>query len=43
MAAVGNIIGPQFFLERQAPYYTLGISAMMTAFSLNAVMGMLYL
>lgn len=43
LAAVGNIFGPQFFRTDQAPYYPLGINAMMTAFSVNAVMGMIYL
>ncbi|CAH0057664.1 unnamed protein product [Clonostachys solani] len=40
--SVGNIFGPQFFRTDQAPYYPLGINAMMTAFSVNAVMGMIY-
>ncbi|CAL5870950.1 uncharacterized protein PFLUO_LOCUS5192 [Penicillium psychrofluorescens] len=40
--AVGNIIGPQFFLESQSPRYELGIGAMLCCFSIMAAMGILY-
>lgn len=40
--AVGNIIGPQFFLDSQKPYYTLGIGAMIFSFSIMAFCGKLY-
>ncbi|TDZ33967.1 putative transporter [Colletotrichum spinosum] len=40
--AVGNIIGPQFFLSSQAPTYSLGIASMMFAFALMSVSGMAY-
>ena len=40
--AVGNIIGPQFFLSSQSPTYSLGIGAMMCAFSLMAASGVFY-
>ncbi|KJZ74787.1 hypothetical protein HIM_05904 [Hirsutella minnesotensis 3608] len=40
--AVGNMIGPQFFLDRQKPQYKLGISAMIIAFIMMAVCGMIY-
>jgi hypothetical protein len=40
--AVGNIIGPQFFLESQSPRYPLGIGAMLCCFSIMAAMGILY-
>ncbi|KAF6840193.1 major facilitator superfamily transporter [Colletotrichum plurivorum] len=40
--AVGNIIGPQLFLSRQAPRYPLGIGSMMTAFALMAASGLAY-
>ncbi|KAM0704485.1 hypothetical protein Q7P35_008719 [Cladosporium inversicolor] len=40
--AVGNIIGPQFFLQRQAPHYFLGIGAMLTAFAVMAASGLAY-
>lgn len=42
MAAVGNIIGPQFFLTSQAPRYSLGIGSMMFAFALMAASGVAY-
>ncbi|KAH8886109.1 putative allantoate permease [Thozetella sp. PMI_491] len=41
--SIGNIIGPQFFRTDQAPHYPLGIGAMMTAFAINGVMGIVYL
>lgn len=40
--AVGNIIGPQFFLQRQAPDYVLGIGAMLAAFAVMAASGLAY-
>jgi hypothetical protein len=40
--AVGNIVGPQFFLDRQAPTYALGIGSMLCAFALMAATGMAY-
>lgn len=40
--AVGNIIGPQFFLQRQAPHYVLGIGAMLTAFAVMTASGLAY-
>ncbi|KAL0941808.1 major facilitator superfamily transporter [Colletotrichum truncatum] len=40
--AIGNIIGPQLFLSSQAPRYPLGIGAMMFAFALMAVSGVVY-
>lgn len=40
--AVGNIIGPQFFLQRQAPHYVLGIGAMLAAFAVMAASGLAY-
>lgn len=40
--AVGNIIGPQLFLDEQAPHYPLGIYAMMTAFAVQTVCGAAY-
>ncbi|KAH7031454.1 major facilitator superfamily domain-containing protein [Microdochium trichocladiopsis] len=40
--AVGNIVGPQLFLSTQAPRYQLGIGAMIFAFALMAVAGILY-
>ncbi|KAM0294251.1 hypothetical protein HYE67_008027 [Fusarium culmorum] len=42
MYAVGNIIGPQFFLSTQAPTYVLGIGAMLCAFALMAAAGLAY-
>ncbi|CEI63680.1 hypothetical protein FVEN_g6801 [Fusarium venenatum] len=42
MYAVGNIIGPQFFLSTQAPKYVLGIGAMLCAFALMAAVGLVY-
>ncbi|KAL2848519.1 major facilitator superfamily domain-containing protein [Aspergillus pseudoustus] len=40
--AVGNIIGPQFFLQSQSPHYPLGIGAMLCCFAIMAVTGVLY-
>ncbi|KAM0427806.1 hypothetical protein ACHAPT_007263 [Fusarium lateritium] len=40
--AVGNIVGPQFFLDRQAPTYALGIGSMLCAFALMAATGLAY-
>ncbi|KAG6361277.1 hypothetical protein INS49_009502 [Diaporthe citri] len=40
--AVGNIIGPLFFLTSQAPRYSLGIGSMMFAFALMASSGVAY-
>jgi membrane associated rhomboid family serine protease len=40
--AIGNIIGPQFFLQQQAPHYVLGIGAMLTAFAVMAASGLAY-
>ncbi|KAJ3529683.1 hypothetical protein NM208_g9651 [Fusarium decemcellulare] len=40
--AVGNIIGPQFFLDSQAPTYSLGIGSMLCAFALMAATGLAY-
>ncbi|KAF3050836.1 hypothetical protein E8E11_007660 [Didymella keratinophila] len=42
MYAVGNIIGPQFFISSQSPTYPLGIGAMLVAFALMAVTGTVY-
>ncbi|KAL3464723.1 major facilitator superfamily domain-containing protein [Aspergillus heterothallicus] len=40
--AVGNIIGPQFFLSSQSPHYPLGIGAMLCCFAIMAVTGVCY-
>ncbi|EGY15130.1 allantoate permease [Verticillium dahliae VdLs.17] len=40
--AVGNIVGPQFYLQRQAPHYPLGIGSMLCAFALMAFAGISY-
>ncbi|KAJ5618004.1 Major facilitator superfamily domain general substrate transporter [Penicillium hordei] len=40
--AVGNIIGPQFFRNDQAPHYPLGIGAMLCCFAIMTVTGILY-
>lgn len=40
--AVGNIIGPQFFLDSQRPHYTLGIGAMIFSFLIMAFCGIVY-
>ncbi|KAJ5710012.1 Major facilitator superfamily domain general substrate transporter [Penicillium malachiteum] len=40
--AVGNIVGPQFFLSSQSPTYPLGIGAMLCCFAIMAVTGVLY-
>lgn len=41
-SAVGNIIGPQFFIASQAPHYLLGIGAMLCCFAIMTVTGILY-
>jgi len=41
-AAVGNIVGPQFFLTSQSPKYSLGIGAMLCCFAIMAATGILY-
>ncbi|KAG9256611.1 major facilitator superfamily domain-containing protein [Emericellopsis atlantica] len=40
--AVGNIVGPQFFLQEQAPRYPLGIGSMLCAFAMMAAAGIAY-
>jgi hypothetical protein len=40
--AIGNIIGPQFFLGSQAPHYALGIGAMLCCFAIMTLTGGLY-
>ncbi|VUC32033.1 unnamed protein product [Clonostachys rosea] len=40
--AIGNMIGPQFFLEKQAPHYGLGIGAMLCSFAVMMATGALY-
>ncbi|CAG9949316.1 unnamed protein product [Clonostachys rosea f. rosea IK726] len=40
--SVGNMIGPQFFREAQAPHYPLGIFAMMVAFAIEMACGVMY-
>ncbi|KAL1873618.1 hypothetical protein VTK73DRAFT_805 [Phialemonium thermophilum] len=40
--AVGNIIGPQFFLSSQSPKYALGIGMMIFSFALMAAAGLVY-
>ena len=40
--AVGNMIGPQFFLDSQKPHYSLGIGAMIFSFVMMAFCGVLY-
>ncbi|KAI9742135.1 MAG: hypothetical protein M1834_000525 [Cirrosporium novae-zelandiae] len=40
--AVGNIIGPQFFLDSQSPTYSLGIGAMLFSFAVMAACGLAY-
>lgn len=42
ISALGNIIGPQFFLERQAPHYQLGMGALLTSFAVMAAAGIGY-
>jgi hypothetical protein len=37
--AIGNIIGPHFFLDSQKPYYELGIGTMMVAFVIMVICG----
>lgn len=40
--AVGNIIGPYFFKDSEAPYYPMGIHAMEASFCIMAFTGFLY-
>lgn len=40
---VSNIIGPQFFLSNQAPYYPLGISVIWGSYVLAIVTMLLYM
>ncbi|OMP85182.1 putative transporter [Diplodia seriata] len=40
--AVGNIVGPHFFLESQAPHYGLGMGAMLCCFAVMVATGCLY-
>ncbi|RSM14168.1 hypothetical protein CDV31_005504 [Fusarium ambrosium] len=40
--AIGNIVGPQFFLESQRPHYSLGIGAMLCGFAVMMGSGTLY-
>ncbi|KAJ4203184.1 hypothetical protein NW767_005295 [Fusarium falciforme] len=40
--AIGNIVGPQFFLESQRPHYSLGIGAMLCGFAVMMGTGTLY-
>lgn len=40
--AVGEIVGPQFFLESQAPRYQLGIYALVGAYSVMVLTGGVY-
>lgn len=40
--AVGEIVGPQFFLESQAPRYQLGIYALVGAYSVMVLTGGMY-
>jgi len=40
--ALGNIIGPQFFLESQKPHYGLGIGAMLCGFAIMMATGIFY-
>lgn len=40
--AIGNIIGPQFFLEAEAPRYQSGIVALVCSFAVMALSGMAY-
>ncbi|KAI9730900.1 MAG: hypothetical protein M1834_005618 [Cirrosporium novae-zelandiae] len=40
--SVGNMIGPQFFLDSQKPHYQSGISAMISSFCIMAACGILY-
>ncbi|KAB2578837.1 Allantoate permease [Lasiodiplodia theobromae] len=42
LPSIGNIVGPQFFLESQSPHYSLGINAMMCCFAIMVATGMLY-
>ncbi|KAL2799555.1 hypothetical protein BJX66DRAFT_322089 [Aspergillus keveii] len=42
LVTVGNIIGPQFFLQTQAPHYPLGIGAMLCCFAIMTVAGAAY-
>ncbi|KAF7550317.1 hypothetical protein G7Z17_g5788 [Cylindrodendrum hubeiense] len=40
--ALGNIVGPQFFREAQAPRYQLGIGALLCSFAVMAACGIAY-
>lgn len=40
--AVGEIVGPQFFLETQAPHYQLGIYALVVAYAVMVLTGGVY-
>ncbi|KAI8656383.1 hypothetical protein NCS56_01242200 [Fusarium sp. Ph1] len=40
--AIGNMVGPQFFLESQRPHYSLGIGAMLCGFAVMMGTGTLY-
>lgn len=40
--AIGNMIGPQFFLDSQKPHYTLGVGAMIFSFVMMGICGVLY-
>ncbi|PVI02691.1 allantoin permease [Periconia macrospinosa] len=40
--AIGNIVGPHFFLDSQKPEYSLGISTMIISFVTMAICGSLY-
>ncbi|EEU34037.1 uncharacterized protein NECHADRAFT_85484 [Fusarium vanettenii 77-13-4] len=40
--AIGNIVGPQFFLDSQRPHYSIGIGAMLCGFAVMMSTGTLY-
>lgn len=40
--AVGNIIGPQFFIGTEAPFYKTGIRALEGSFIIQAITGIMY-
>ncbi|RSL54364.1 hypothetical protein CEP54_009926 [Fusarium duplospermum] len=40
--AIGNMVGPQFFLESQRPHYSLGIGTMLCGFAVMMGTGTLY-
>ncbi|RDW85980.1 hypothetical protein BP5796_04305 [Coleophoma crateriformis] len=40
--AVGNIVGPQFFINSEAPYYHTGISTMLGCFAIMGATGIAY-